>query len=167
MAAQKALANGEDFSVCLWTVNVFDPVAWAGQRPVGNERSLLDCAVRATPEAAPFPIFRLLGKVRAQGIAFYVTQHLVIIVFRFNGKRLKSPLIEMPFTNNRLLLLPARNMRDCQSVHEGGQVAVGFWPQDHVPVIGQKTIGTNPHRTLGQRLFENRFKRTVVTGLVE
>ena len=43
-------------------------------------------------------------------------------------------------------------MRHRQSLHKNAKIAVIFWPENKMPVIGHKAIAYDPHRLLLERL---------------
>ena len=63
------------------------------------------------------------------------------------------------------VFLPASRVRDGQPLHEGRQVAIVFWPQQQMPMIGHHRVGANPHRRRLGRFTQHAFERLEIRRL--
>ena len=85
----------------------------------------------------------------------------------FDGKRLVSALVDVPQSHVMPMLLPAANVSDRKPLHEGRQLAVTFWPQQEMPMIGHERIaqirmGVSSRVSCSTRL--NAWKSPVVSN---
>src|SRR5262249_59952269 len=90
------------------------------------------------------------------------------MLISLNGKGLVSSLIEMSAADILIVGMPALRVREREPVHEVGQLAVGAWPQQEVPVIGHEAIAGEPHAgDVFQGLGEDALERLEVARLLE
>jgi len=114
------------------------------------------------PKTAPRPIFRLGNEIGTQGISLGIPDDLIKILVALNGEGFVSALVNMAVPNHVVILLPTCDMRYGQSLHKRAQIAVVFWPENKMPVIGHKAIAHNPHRSLFERLDNHSLEGQVI-----
>ena len=113
-----ATAQGLQFRFGLRFVHELRPTAWSGKRPGAEPSPLIDRSPLASPETRPLPVFRVIHEIRSQRVSFHIPGHLIEVVVRLDGERFEAALVNVSLTNALAVLLPARHMRHCQSLHE-------------------------------------------------
>src|SRR5262249_531851 len=90
---------------------------------------------------------------------------LIKIVAVFHRKRFVAALVDMAFPDPTAILLPARDMRHRQSLHERRQITIVFGPQNEMPEIGHQTVAANPHRRVFPLFLDHGLSRRVKQAL--
>ena len=149
-----------DLRFGLRQVDIFRPVGWLRQRPVSQQRPLY--LPRSLVQAAPFPIFRSLDQPGTQSVPLHVSHHGIEMFVAFDGKRLETPLIQVPVADAEFGTLPALGVHVGHPLHELRQVAIVFGPQHEMPMVRHPTVGTDADGRDTKRLFHYAMEGVIV-----
>lgn len=91
--------------------------------------------MNAAPKAAPAPRLGRSYQIGPQCVSLHIAYDLIEILVGLDGEGLVATLVNMAEAHLSSVFLPAPNMRNCEALHEGRQIAVVLWPQNEVPML--------------------------------
>jgi hypothetical protein len=144
-AAVAGKADGGEFAFVLWGVDAIGPVARHRDGPVVEQAGHGAGVFRADVQGTPAPIFGFFGEIGAEGIAFNVSAYGEKMAVFLYGEALESALVEVAAALAVAMGVPALGVGHGEPLHESRELAVGFWPEDEVEMIGHEAIGAYAH----------------------
>ena len=75
-----------------------------------------------------------------------------------DGETFVAALVKVADADGFVGGVPACSMRKCDPMHELCKVAIVFWPEDEVPVVGHDAVRTYSHVGKFLALCENVFE---------
>ena len=84
-----------------------------------------------------------------------------------DGKGFESALVEVTGSAGAVMRMPTHAVRDGKPLKELANFLVGLWPDHEVPMIGHHRKIENPQPNTLLGLFDDSFKRFVVTLFLE
>ena len=89
------------------------------------------------------------------------------MVVALDGETLEAALVERAGAGGVAVGVPALGVGDGEKPHELAEVAVGFGPEDHVPVVGHQAVGEDADGEDFEGTFDHPFHGEIVGVIVE
>jgi hypothetical protein len=89
------------------------------------------------------------------------------MVIVLNGKRLETPLIQMPFAGRVMVGVVSLSVSERQPLGELGHLTINLRSNDKMPMVGHQTVTEQIDLELCYRVDKNKFERLEVCFLFE